>query len=296
MVADVSVVIVNHNGNGFLETSVASACASAQQVIVVDNASDDDSIAMLESRAGEFPSLRIIRNDRNLGFSKACNIGIEASHREWILLLNPDARLTETSLDRLVEALRDNPGAGMAGPRLTNPDGTEQPDGRRDIPTPRKALHRALAIGPLARIAGLVGRDFSRHEHPLPDTTEPVEAISGAAMMLRRDALRDVGLLDEGYFLHCEDLDWAMRFSQAGWDILFVPDAVVIHDKGGCSHSRPVFVEWHKHRGMLRFYRKFFRDQYPLPLFWLIQCGVAVRFALSATVRSLQRLRGANHA
>ena len=97
-------------------------------------------------------------------------------------------------------------------------------------------------------------------------------------MMVRRDAMEDVGLLDEGYFMHCEDLGWCMRFRQAGRKILFVPDARMVHDKGHCSKARPIFVEWHKHKGMIRFYRKFFRHQYPGLLMGLVTVGVWARF------------------
>ena len=96
----------------------------------------------------------------------------------------------------------------------------------------------------------------------------------------------DVGPLDDGYFMHCEDLDWCMRFRQKGRQILFVPTAKVVHFLGVCSKSRPIFVEWHKHKGMMRFYRKFFRHQYPGILMWLVGLGVWLRFGLIATYYS----------
>ena len=101
-------------------------------------------------------------------------------------------------------------------------------------------------------------------------------------MMVRRAAMAEVGALDEHYFLHCEDLDWCMRFHQRGWAILFVPDAKVIHEKGVSTRSQPLATEWHKHRGMIRYYRKFFRDQYPAALFCLAIIGVWMRFVLVA--------------
>jgi GT2 family glycosyltransferase len=109
----------------------------------------------------------------------------------------------------------------------------------------------------------------------------------------------DVGRWDEDYFLHCEDLDFSMTLRRHGWKILFVPDARIVHDKGGCSRSRPIFVEWHKHKGMVRFYRKFFRHQYPGMLMWLVWLGVWLRFGLvaayhllSLTGRKIGILRG----
>jgi hypothetical protein len=109
-----------------------------------------------------------------------------------------------------------------------------------------------------------------------------VEAILGAFMFVRLEALEEVGLLDEGYFLHCEDLDWCERFRRAGFDVLFVPEVTVVHDKGASSRGRPVRVLWHMHRGMVRYFRKFFRDQYPRPLLWLVVAGVWLRFAVLA--------------
>jgi GT2 family glycosyltransferase len=121
--------------------------------------------------------------------------------------------------------------------------------------------------------------DFYLHKQPLPLEPIEVEAISGALMLICRVALDDVGLWDEAYFLHCEDLDWCMRFRQKGWRILFVPDAPVLHHQGHSSRSRPLFVEWHKHKGMVRFYKKFFGRQYPGVLMGLVGLAVWVRFS-----------------
>jgi GT2 family glycosyltransferase len=129
------------------------------------------------------------------------------------------------------------------------------------------------------------------HQKPLPEKPVYKEAISGAFMLVRRSAMEDVGLMDEGYFLHCEDLDWCMRFRQKGWKILFVPDVEVIHAKGVCSHPRPVRVEWHKHKGMVRFYRKFFRHQYPFLLMWCVIGAVWLRFGVLAVLFTLRRLK-----
>ena len=101
-------------------------------------------------------------------------------------------------------------------------------------------------------------------------------------MLVKREAIHDFGLMDQGYFLHCEDLDLCMRARAHGWQILFVPDASIVHHKGGCSKERPIFVEWHKHGGMVRFYRKHFRHQYPAGLMELVVVGVWLRFAVIA--------------
>ena len=101
-------------------------------------------------------------------------------------------------------------------------------------------------------------------------------------MMVKREVMNQVGEWDDGYFLHCEDLDWCMRFRERGWKILFVPSAIITHVLGFCGRNRPVFVEWHKHRGMMRFYRKFFKEHYPGALMWLVGVGVWLRFSIVA--------------
>ncbi|MHB9100802.1 MAG: glycosyltransferase family 2 protein [Sulfuricella sp.] len=290
------VVIVNYNAGGFLSGCVASALAQGvRSVIVVDNASVDDSLALLEQACPDNSRLKILRNAANLGFAAACNIGIHASTQPFVLFLNPDATLAPGALACLMEALVSTEDAGMAGGLLCNPDGSEQPGGRRIFPTPGRAFMRAFG---LSRLAGMFpGRfpDFLLHEAPLPAEPVVVEAISGACMLVKRAAMNDVGLWDEGYFLHCEDLDWCMRFRQKGWRILFVPGAKVIHQWGGCSRARPVFVEWHKHKGMMRFYRKFFRQQYPGALMWLVALGVWLRFGAVAAYYTVRRLLGGGH-
>ncbi len=277
--ADCDVIIVNYNAGPFLARCVASIADVAARIIVVDNDSHDDSLARLEQAMPQSEQLRIIRMGRNSGFSAGCNVGIAASTAEYLLFLNPDCVPQAGSLQRMLNVLQADPAAGMVGGRLINPDGTEQSGGRRAVPTPWRSFVRTFGLNRFSSRWPEYFSDFNLHEQPLPESTIEVEAISGALMLVRRQAMDVVGLWDEGYFLHCEDLDWCMRFHQQGWKILFVPDAPVVHDKGVCSRERPVFVEWHKHKGMMRFYGKFFRNQYPGMLRWLVNFAVWLRFA-----------------
>ncbi len=271
----VSVVIVNYNAGEILLECIASAQQQAGQIIVVDNASADDSIAALRSA---FPAVRIICNERNLGFAAACNLGAQVADGNHVLFLNPDCILAPDALPILVQAANIAPDVSMVGGLLTDLDGTEQAGGRRAVPTPWRSFVRAFGISKLGDRYPRLFVDFALHKQPLPDRPVEVEAISGACMLVRRDALEEIGLLDEGYFMHCEDLDWCMRFRQKGRKILFVPDARMIHHKGHCSRARPIFVEWNKHKGMVRFYSKFFRHQYPGALMGLVVAGVWLRF------------------
>lgn len=274
------VVIVNYNAGKLLAESVISALAEgARHVFVVDNDSHDGSLAHLEASVSDV-RFAVFRNGENLGFAAACNIGIRASDANAVLFLNPDSVLAPGALRRMIEVLEIEPSIGMVGGLLCNADGSEQPGGRRVFPTPRRAFMRAFGLSRLGKWFPSLCSDFLLHKEPLPLAPTPVEAISGACMLVKREALEAVGLWDDGYFLHCEDLDWCMRFRLKNWRVVFVPDAKVFHICGVCSRSRPFFVEWHKHRGMLRFYRKFFKKQYPWLLWGLVVLGVWLRFGL----------------
>jgi hypothetical protein len=237
--------------------------------------------------------LTIIRNSANLGFATACNIGLAHTVSENLLLLNPDCQVMEGAIDRLLTVLRSTDRVGMAGPFLVNIDGSEQAGGRRKLPTPRLVLGQSTK-----KLQWLLPFQFSSfllHHEPLPDQPTEVEAISGACMIVRREMIADIGPLDQEYFLHCEDLDWCMRARQQGWKILFVPDAKVVHQKGVSSRSRPLRVEYHKHKGMVRFYNKLLSDRSRW-LLALVTAGVWIRYAAIAMVhllaRGFKQLRG----
>ncbi|NBF10149.1 glycosyltransferase family 2 protein [Pseudomonas sp. Fl4BN1] len=285
------VVVVNYNAGSLLEDCVASVLAQGvNSLVLVDNDSHDDSLQRLQARYGTDPHLIILRNASNTGFAAGCNLGTTQCTRPHILFLNPDTVLQAGAIEEMIDALCRSEELGMAGGLLCNFDGSEQPGGRRVFPTPRRATVRAFNLSGLAWLSPRLFSDFLLHREPLPTRPMNVEAISGACMLVKREALDSVGGWDEGYFLHCEDLDLCMRFRQGGWKVCFVPQAKVFHAWGACSRSRPLFVEWHKHRGMIRFYGKFFRDDYPKALSWCICAGVWTRFGFMVGYHSLTRL------
>jgi len=286
----VSVIIVNFNCGELLTACVHAALDSTVpvEVFVSDNGSSDGSINFLECSIKD-RRLNIERNGKNLGFAAAINRVIPSSTGEYLLILNPDCLIQPGSLELMLKKMQSNPRVGMSGCMIRNPDGSEQAGCRRRVPTPWRTLVRILCLDRLfpnhPKFESVV-----MHQRPLPENSVCKEAISGAFMLVRRTAMEEVGLMDEGYFLHCEDLDWCMRFRQKGWQILFVPDVVIVHHKGACSHDRPVRVEWHKHKGMVRFYRKFFRHQYPFLLMWLVIMAVWLHFSVLAVVYTIRRM------
>jgi GT2 family glycosyltransferase len=298
----ISVVIVNYNAGPLLTACIGAALPQVDEMVIVDNASSDDSLVQLNMRFPDEARLQIIRNRRNLGFAAACNQGAAAAKGDVVMFLNPDCVLDTNAVSRLHDVLTRHsegpPEVAMVGGLLVNPDGTEQEGARRAIPTPWRSFVKAFG---LSRLSGHFPRlffDFHLHNQPLPEHPVEVEAISGACMLVRRQAMAEVGPWDEGYFLHCEDLDWCMRFRQKGYRIVFVPDARITHALGVCSRARPIFVEWHKHKGMMRFYRKFFRRQYPGILMGLVALGIWMRFTMKAGyhgMRGAGRLLGGGH-
>jgi GT2 family glycosyltransferase len=252
------VIIVNFNAGEFLTAAVESALRSRSvaHVYIVDNASTDGSLDFLPH--GHDDRLTIINNTANLGFAAACNLGLMRTASENVLLLNPDCCVMEGAIDRLITALRSANHVGMVGPLLLNPDLSEQAGGRRMLPMPSLVLARLFGAARLHRLLPFRPPDFLLHKDPLPEGPAEVEAISGACMMVRGEMITDIGPLDEGYFLHGEDLDWCMRAWRRGWKVLFVPEAQVVHHKGVSSQTRPLTVEYYKHVGMVRFYRKLF--------------------------------------
>jgi GT2 family glycosyltransferase len=284
-----AVVIVNYNAGPLLINAARAAQrAGASEIVVVDNASTDGSVeALLAADIG--PVLAVIRNAANLGFAAGCNIGATASKAPLVLFLNPDCSLEPTALHKMATALMADDHIGMVGPLLLNPDSTEQRGGRRRIPTPLSGFTHGFG---LSRMAPALFDDFNQTGDALPAGPTPVEAISGSCMMVRRTAAAAVGPWDEGYFLHGEDLDYCLRFSRAGFAIIFVPDAIATHVRGASSSGRPLFVEWHKHQSMMRFYDKFFAASQPLPVRWLVKSGIAVRLAFKTAAISVGRLLG----
>lgn len=283
---DVQAGIVNFNSGSYLGRCVQSLLETpvVRGVYVIDNASTDHGLDDIDG--GEVPNgrIQVVRNDKNYGFARGVNQFLTLASADYLLILNPDCVVAAGTLEAVSDVLDRDSSVGMAGCLLQNPDGSEQRGGRRKIPDPWNSLKRVF----MGRARA--SRGFDLVGSALPDQPVEVEAISGAFMLVRRAALKVVGLMDEGYFLHCEDLDWCMRFRQAGWKIVFVPGSAVTHYQGASSRAHPVFVLWHKHRSMWRFYRKFYWDEYPVLFSFAVWCAIWGRFLLLLLPVTLSRM------
>ncbi len=228
---DVSIVIVSYNTRDVLRDCLASVGRSVGdlhiEILVVDNASSDGSSAMV---AAEYPQVRLLCNDRNAGFAAANNMALRKASGRYHLLLNPDTRLAPDALRELLNFLDATPAAGFCGPRLLNADGTHQPSARR-FPTTLSAAVSMLAWS----------RHYPKSRHTLDlhalhgdEATFAADWVTGACLLVRAAAIRDVGMLDEGFFMYFEETDWCRRLVAAGWTGWYVHSAKVVH-LGGMS-------------------------------------------------------------
>lgn len=245
--AAIAAIVVSYRSATTLHECLSRlrAARDVGEILVVDNASDDGSAGMAQAHAHADPRVRVLENGANIGFGAACNQGVRAGESAWLAFVNPDCRVEPDSLARLRERLVASDARGLIGADLVDEKGVRDAAARRCEPT-------------LARLLAGAGR---RASVAMPvDSTAPlqaVDAISGALMLMSRATFETLEGFDEGYRLHAEDLDLCRRARDAGFPVLVANDVRVEHLRGVSSRSRPWFVEWHKHRGMWRYFRKF---------------------------------------
>lgn len=278
---DVLAIVVNYNAGEWLTACIKSLLASSLplKICVVDNASSDDSIDRLQAQYDEEQGVQISVNAENIGFARANNQVLCRQRAEFYALINPDCEVGENTISEVLQAMRDDSEIGIASCLIKNTDGSIQRTCRRKFPTPWTGLVRTLG---LSALFPSVFKDFDYGDVPASGGVEYVEAISGAFMIVRGSALEKVGLLDDGYFMHCEDLDWCKRFWQSGFKVAFVPNTWITHRKG--VGGRSLWVNWHLHQGMLRFYKKFYLKDYPKVLYVFVYAGVALSFLAKSTL------------
>ena len=253
---DLEVVVVSHGAEELLRRTLRSLernpASRATRVTVVDSGSPDGTPDAVER---EFPSVRLIRC-ANIGFSAANNLVLRETEADAVLLLNPDTEVYPGTLDAALARLASDERIGMVGCKLLTESGELDHACKRSFPTPLGALAHFTGVGRRDGAAGALSQ--YRATDLGDDEAGEVDAVNGAFMLCRATAVREVGLLDEGYWLYMEDLDWCRRFWDAGWKVFYDPAGVALHVKGGSSGGRRApRQEIAFHRGMGRFYRRF---------------------------------------
>ncbi len=249
-----SIVIVNWNVRDLLRRCLSSILADSPsrtlEIIVVDNGSSDGSVEMVRA---EFPAVHLIANAENRGFPAANNQGIAVARGRYILLLNPDTEIVGDALATLVVFADAHPDVGMVGPQLLYPDGSIQ-SSRRRFPTLATGFFESTWLQKYAPRRLLERYEFL--DQPA-DAVQDVDWLYGAAIMARREAVAQVGPLDEGYFMYSEEMDWCHRFRAAGWRIVYLPTAQVIHHEGKSSEQVVAARHIHFQTSKVRYFCKY---------------------------------------
>ena len=288
---DLSLVILNYNTREHLRACLASVLTEGStrvaggavdaEIIVVDNASNDGSADMV---ASEFPWVTLVRAPRNGGFAYGNNLALRQARGAAIMLLNPDTALSRGAIAGLLTRLDEHPEAGLVGPKLLRPDGSMHLACRRSFPTPDVAFYRLSGLGK----AFPRSPRFGRYNLTYRDMDEPmvVDAVCGACLVVRREVVDAIGLLDERFFMYGEDLDFCLRAKRAGWVVRYEPGVVVQHQHGAASRKRALRTTFHFFRAMDLFYKKHYVNSYPRVVTGLVRAAIygALTLALCRTV------------
>lgn len=274
-VPDISVVIVNWNLleflHGCLESVRRFGSGVAVEVIVVDNNSDDGSVEMVER---DFPEVVVIRNSENVGFSRASNQGMKAASGRYLFLLNNDCLVQDSALHRMVAYMDSHPEAGVCGPRVVNSDGTLQVYSKGYYPSILRIMGKMFIP---ERIKYSWVTSSGLYEYDDKKKIREYDWLSGCALMVRRRALEDVGLLDADVFMYCEDVDWCYRMRKSGWKVMYLPQAQVLH-YGGQSmlRQRGAIVGSHA-AGLVAYYSRYHGHAAALLFRIVLAAGYAVQ-------------------
>jgi GT2 family glycosyltransferase len=266
---DVSVVIVNYNSGSYLVNAVESLLAQPQiaEIIIVDNNSHDDSILLLINKfSPELNPIKLILQKVNDGFSKGCNKGFAVSKYPMVLFFNPDCIIDKGAVAFMRSTLIKHPDCATVGPLIVYPNNKEQGGARRDLPTPLQFI--SMGSGLVFLLSKY--QPFKNYNHTgtaLPQASVPIQALSGACFLIKRDDYQMLNGLDEGYFFNFEDLDLCQRLADKGRKIRFEPRARVVHERGVCRKVSPFLANFHTYISCLRYFRKHFSQ--PSNFIWL---------------------------
>jgi hypothetical protein len=272
-VTDVSVIVISFNTRDLLHACLASVTrCHAAEVIVVDNGSSDGSVAMVQR---EYPAVRLIASAQNLGFVRANNLALRQATGMHLLLLNPDAELLPGALEELQDFLDAHERAAIVGPQLQYPDGSLQHAAFR-FPTLLQTYFEFFPHPARLLASGLNGRYPTASYRGSPFQAD---FVLGACLLARREAVEHVGLLDESYFMYCEEMDWCWRFRRAGWSVWCDPRARVVHHEAQSSRQ----TRWESYVEKWRSRRRFYARYYPA--WWQATNRLIIRVGLWAEER-----------
>ncbi len=287
-----SILVVSYNTRDLtlntLESIYRSKTKYEYEVILVDNASVDDSVEKKVKQS--FRSVKIIEKCGECWFfQKANNQAMKVASGKYILLLNSDTIVEEDSLDIMIRFMDSHTKVGAAGCKVVLPDGSLDKACRRGFPTPSASFYYAFGI------SKWFPRNPRFNQYQLsyldPDEEYPVDCLVGAFMMVRSEVIEQVGMLDEEFFMYGEDIDWCYRIKQAGWENYYYPRTQITHYKGASSRRKPFKIIYEFHRAMILFHRKHYRQKYSWVVNSLVYAGVWVKLGLSLLLNRFGSVR-----
>lgn len=277
--SSISIVIVSFNVEKLLKECIESVyretTETAFDVWVVDNHSRDDSVQMLRDN---FPDIHLIENDGNVGFPKANNQAVVQSTSDYILLLNPDTIIRDGAIDKMVAFMDECPDVGVSGCRVLNADGSLQLACRRSIPTPKVAFYRLTGLSRLFPHSKTMARYNLTYLDP--NIPHEVDAVSGAFLVIRKQVVDEIGVLDENFFIYGEDMDWCIRANKAGWKVMYYPHASILHYKGVGCKTNNLKTTYEFYRAMVLFHKKHFARE----CFFLTNLVIYIGIVLAASL------------
>ncbi|WP_025847887.1 glycosyltransferase family 2 protein [Paenibacillus ehimensis] len=287
---DLSIIILNYNTRELtlncLKSIHLSQTTYTYEVILIDNNSMDNSVEAIRKA---FPSVHLICNDVNVGYSKANNQGMRVAKGRYVLLLNSDTVIQQDTLHTMIQFMEQDENIGAAGCKVVLPDGTLDKACRRGFPTPSASFYYAFGFSKLFPD----NPRFNQYQltHLDQDKDYPVDCLVGAFMMVRREAIDQVGMLDEQFFMYGEDIDWCYRIKQGGWNIYYYPYTQITHYKGASSRRKPFKIIYEFHRAMYLFHQKHYRMNYSFFVNCLVYSGITVKFLASLLLNRFGSVR-----
>ncbi|MFC5446842.1 glycosyltransferase family 2 protein [Paenibacillus aestuarii] len=287
---DVSIIIVNYNTRELtlqcLQSVFTSTTSYSYEVILIDNASRDHT---LQAVAEQYPQVTRIANEHNVGFSRANNQGMRIANGRYVLLLNSDTVVQIDTLEKMLKFMDEHPAVGASGCKIELPDGSLDKACKRGFPTPSASFYYAFGFSKLFPDTPR----FNQYQlgHLDPDQQYPIDCLVGAFMLVRREAIEQVGMLDEEFFMYGEDIDWCYRIKQAGWVNYYYPLTKIIHYKGASSRRKPFKIIYEFHRAMILFHNKHYRQKYTWPINLIVYAGVGLKFVISLLSNKLRPAR-----
>jgi len=285
---ELSIIIVSFNTSDLLRKCLNKVYKSLSfgkiekmsEVIVVDNGSTDDSVSMIQKN---FPKVEVIKNDKNLGFSKANNLGMKKASGKYILLLNSDTEIKNDALDKLLETIKNDDKIGVVGGKLLNNDGSLQPS-TGFFPNIDKVFFWMFFIDDIPLLNKIL-KPYHAEDKSFYEKTQQVDWVSGACFMLRREVIENVGFLDENIFMYGEELEWCYRIKSSGFKVIFAPEVHILHLKGASGGLSTAGI-LEEYKALLYFYKKH-KPTWQFPVLRLIlMSGALLRILIFGIIGS----------